>query len=79
MNDASVLLWITRFPLPFLPASDEFAMNYEGLGFLISRDLLFIAALTFHGFGDVEASCTPVGAERGRLGDSTPPERSTHS
>ena len=50
MGDASVLLWVTRFTLPFLPASDESAMNYEGLGLLFSRHLLFFAALTFHEF-----------------------------
>jgi hypothetical protein len=29
-------------------------------------------------FGDVGASCTLLGAERGTLGSSSPPERSTH-
>src|SRR5215217_2116761 len=29
-------------------------------------------------FGDVGARCTPVGAERGSLGSSSPHERSTH-
>jgi hypothetical protein len=48
MGDASVLLWVMRFPLPFLLASDESAMNCEGLGLLFSRHLLFFAALTFH-------------------------------
>jgi hypothetical protein len=30
MDDASVLLYITRFPLALLPASDESSMNSEG-------------------------------------------------
>jgi hypothetical protein len=50
MGEASVLLWVMRFPLPSLPASNESAMNYEGLGLLLSQHLLFLAALTFHEF-----------------------------
>jgi hypothetical protein len=44
MDDASVLLCVTRFLLALLPPSDESAMNSEGLGIFFSRYLLFFAA-----------------------------------
>ena len=92
LDDASVLLCVTRFPLALLPSSDESAMNFEDLGIPFRANYCFpqhfcesranvaenICTQSFRSpipcksFGDVGASCAPVGTESGTIGSLNP-------
>jgi hypothetical protein len=58
MDDASVLLCVTRFAIALLPSSDESAMNSEGLGVFFSTYQLFSAAFLELGANFAEDVCT---------------------